>query len=97
VLQIEVQGARQVREALPEAKQIFIAPPNEEALRVRLATRGTDSPEQVERRLETARRELEAREEFRYVVVNDRLEKAVQELSDLVATIWDPAIDRSAS
>jgi guanylate kinase len=97
VLEIEVQGARQVRDALPEAKQVFIAPPNEKALRARLATRGTDTPEQVERRLETARRELEARDEFAYVVVNDRLEKAVDELSDLVATIWDPAIDRSAS
>jgi guanylate kinase len=97
VLEIEVQGARQVREALPEAKQIFIAPPKPEDLRLRLATRGTDSPEQVARRLETAAEELEARQEFRYVVVNDRLEKAVDELSDLVATIWDPAIDRSAS
>jgi guanylate kinase len=97
VLEIEVQGARQVREALPEAKQVFIAPPNEDALRVRLATRGTDSPEQVERRLETARRELEARREFEHVVVNDRLERAVEELGDLVATIWDPASDRSAS
>jgi guanylate kinase len=97
VLEIEVEGARQVRRALPEAKQVFVAPPNEEALRLRLATRGTDTPEQVERRLETARRELEARGEFEYVVVNDRLEKAVEELSDLVATIWDPATDRSAS
>jgi guanylate kinase len=93
VLEIEVQGARQVRRALPEAKQIFVAPPNEEALRVRLTTRGTDSPEQVERRLETARRELDARGEFEHVVVNDRLEKAVEELSDLVATIWEPASD----
>ena len=97
MLEIEVQGARQVREALPEARQVFIAPPNEEALRLRLATRGTDSQEQVQRRLETARRELKARGEFQHVVVNDRLEKAVDELADLVATIWDPAIDRSAS
>jgi guanylate kinase len=96
VLEIEVEGARQVRRALPEAKQVFVAPPNEEALRLRLATRGTDAPEQVERRLETARRELDARGEFEYVVVNDRLERAVEELGDLVATIWDPATDRSA-
>jgi guanylate kinase len=97
VLEIEVQGARQVREALPEAKQVFIAPPNPEALRLRLQTRGTDAPDQVDRRLQTAAEELEARREFAHVVVNDRLEKAVEELSDLVATIWDPAIDRSAS
>ena len=55
VLEIEVQGARQIREAMPEAVQIFIAPPSEEALRARLVGRGTDDPEQVAARLATAR------------------------------------------
>jgi guanylate kinase len=87
VLEIEVQGARQVREALPEATQVFIAPPSEEALRTRLVGRGSDSPEQIERRLEVAREELEAREEFDNVIVNDRLDEAVQELVALVATM----------
>jgi len=77
VLEIEVQGARQVRESMPEAVQIFIAPPSAEALRTRLVGRGTDDAQQVEARLATARRELQAQDEFAHVVVNDRLEDAV--------------------
>ena len=87
VLEIEVQGARQVREALPGAVQVFIAPPSEEALRTRLVGRGADAPEQIERRLEVARDELRAREEFEHVIVNDRLDDAVQELVRLAATM----------
>ena len=84
VLEIEVQGARQVREAIPESVAVFIAPPSLDALRVRLVGRGTDSPEQVEERLRTAERELEAQPEFAYVVVNDRLEQATDELEGIV-------------
>jgi guanylate kinase len=84
VLEIEVQGARQVRQAIPEAVAVFIAPPSLEALRARLVGRGTDSPEQVDERLQTAERELEARSEFAHVVVNDRLEEATQELDAIV-------------
>jgi guanylate kinase len=84
VLEIEVQGARQVRETLPEAVQIFIAPPSETALRTRLVGRGTDSADAVAARLDTARAELEARAEFDHVVVNDRLEDAVGELVGIV-------------
>jgi len=88
VLEIEVQGARQVREALPDAIQVFIAPPSTEVLRERLLARGTDSPEVIRRRLEVAEEELAAKEEFPHVIVNDDLERAVQELLDLVARIW---------
>jgi guanylate kinase len=84
VLEIEVQGARQIREAMPEAVQIFIAPPSEEALRLRLVGRGTDDIEQVEARLETAHRELEAQGEFGHVVINDRLEDASDALEECV-------------
>jgi guanylate kinase len=84
VLEIEVQGARQVRAAMPETVQVFIAPPSLDALRARLIGRGTDDPEQVERRLATAERELEAQGEFTRVVVNDRLEDAVDELEAIV-------------
>jgi guanylate kinase len=87
VLEIEVQGARQVREALPGAVQVFIAPPSEEALRTRLVGRGADDPDQIERRLAVASEELAAREEFKHVIVNDRLEDAVEELVNLVATM----------
>jgi guanylate kinase len=84
VLEIEVQGARQIEETMPEAVRIFIAPPSEEALRERLIGRGTDSADDVEKRLETARRELEAQDEFAYVVRNDRLEDAVDALEAVV-------------
>jgi guanylate kinase len=84
VLEIEVQGARQVRRTMPEALQVFIAPPSREALRTRLVGRGTDDAEQVQARLRTADAELEAQDEFAYVVVNDRLEDAVEELTGIV-------------
>ncbi len=85
VLEIEVQGARQVREKLPEAVQVFIAPPSPETLRTRLAGRGTDTSEQVERRLQTADSELAARPEFGYVVVNDDLDEAIEELVGIIS------------
>jgi guanylate kinase len=85
VLEIEVQGARQVRDQMPEAVQVFIAPPSREALRERLLGRGTDTPEQVDRRLETAYDELAAQPEFAHVVVNDRLENAVEQLVRVVS------------
>jgi guanylate kinase len=85
VLEIEVQGARQVRAAVPDAVLVFIAPPSPQALRERLLARGTDDPEEVERRLRVAEAELRARREFRHVVVNDRLEDALEELTAIVA------------
>ncbi len=84
VLEIEVQGARQVRDAMPDAVQIFIAPPDPKALRNRLEARGTDSPEAIERRLRTAEIELDAQGEFPHVVVNDEVQKASSELEGLV-------------
>ncbi len=89
VLEIEVQGARQVRSAMPDAVAVFIAPPSESALRARLVGRGTDSPEQVDRRLRTAEQELEAQPEFAHVVVNDRLEQATDELLEIVRAAMD--------
>ena len=85
VLEIEVQGARQVREAVPEAEAVFIAPPSLEALRARLVGRGTDPPEQVDARLRTAELELEAQSEFEHVVANDRLEEAIDHLVQIVS------------
>jgi len=86
VLEIEVQGARQVRQTMPEALQVFIAPPNPDALRARLVGRGTDDAEQVRQRMQTAVEELEAQPEFARVVVNDRLEDATAELERIVRT-----------
>lgn len=84
VLEIEVQGARQVADSMPEATQIFIAPPELATLRHRLEGRGTDSPEAIARRLEVAEEELAARDEFHHVVVNDELERALDELEAIV-------------
>jgi len=89
VLEIEVQGARQVRAAVPDAVQVFIAPPSLEALRARLVGRGTDDAGEVERRLRVAERELTAQPEFGHVVVNDRLDEALAQLS----TILDGELD----
>ena len=90
VLEIDVQGARQVRETLPDAALIFIEPPSFEALVERLTERGSDSPEQIERRLAAAREELAARDEFDHHIVNDDLERAVRELAELAATMCPP-------
>jgi guanylate kinase len=86
VLEIEVQGARQVRGAMPEAVQIFIEPPDGEALKDRLVGRGTDDPDAIARRLAVAESELAAADEFQYRVVNDRLDEAVARLVEIVTT-----------
>jgi guanylate kinase len=85
VLEIEVQGARQVRAAVPDSLQVFIAPPSPAALRARLTGRGTDDPAEIERRMRAAEEELAARPDFAHVVVNDQLEKAIERLTEIVA------------
>jgi guanylate kinase len=85
LLEIEVQGARQVRARLPDARLIFLLPPSQAALVRRLEGRGTDTAEQVAARLRTAQRELEAVEEFDYAVVNDELERCVASVGEIIA------------
>jgi guanylate kinase len=84
VLEIEVQGATQVRAARPDSVQIFIAPPDPAVLRDRLKGRGTDSPEAIDKRLETAELELASRGDFDHLVVNDDLDQAAAELESIV-------------
>jgi guanylate kinase len=84
VLEIEVQGARQVRAAMPEAVLVFIAPPDPAALRARLEGRGADAAEAIDERLKTAEIELAAQPEFQHVVVNDEVERAAAELEGIV-------------
>jgi guanylate kinase len=69
---------------MPEAVQVFIAPPDSADLRRRLTGRGTDDPEAIERRLREADEELAARDEFEYVVVNDEVQRAAGELERIV-------------
>ena len=85
VLEIEIDGARQVRKSMPEAKLVFIAPPSWEELVKRLEGRGTDTPERRQERLALAQEEMAAQSEFDYVVVNDQLERVVSELLSLAA------------
>ncbi len=84
VLDIDVQGARQIREAVPEAVLVFIFPPSLDALLARLGKRGTEAPEEVARRLRNARPELERAGDFDYVVVNDDLDDAVSVVRSIV-------------
>lgn len=80
VLEIDLQGARQVRTSWPTARFVFLAPPSWAELVRRLIGRGTESPAEQERRLQTARAELAAQSEFDHVVVNSEVGQAVQEL-----------------
>jgi guanylate kinase len=84
VLEIEVQGATQVRASKKDSIQIFIAPPDESVLRERLSGRGTDSAEAIDRRLETAKGELAQQDDFNHRIVNDDLDRAADELESIV-------------
>ncbi len=84
ILEIDLQGARQVRQKLPDARFVFIAPPHWDALKERLLARGTESEAQMERRLRTAKAELAAADEFDDIVVNDDLGTTVDEMVDLL-------------
>ncbi|OKL47688.1 guanylate kinase [Boudabousia liubingyangii] len=83
IVEVDLAGARQIRQSMPEAKQVFIAPPSFEVLRERLVGRGTESPEEQERRLQTAREELAAQCEFDVVITNDTVEKCVADLAQV--------------
>jgi guanylate kinase len=85
VLEIDWQGARQVRQALPECITIFILPPSRQALQERLERRQTDSAETIARRLRDAVSDMGHASEFDYIVVNDRFEQAVDDLASIVA------------
>jgi guanylate kinase len=85
LLEIEVQGARQVRERRADARFIFLLPPALSALRERLEQRGSDDAGAIAKRLEIARREIEEGERFDYAVVNDRLETCVAEVLAILA------------
>ncbi|MDR8018690.1 guanylate kinase [Nesterenkonia aerolata] len=84
LLEIDLQGARQVRETMPEAQFVFLAPPSWDELVGRLIGRGTESAEEQHCRLETAKMELAAESEFDVTVVNDELERAAYELVALI-------------
>ena len=80
VLEIEIQGAAKVREKLPEAVSLFLVPPSFEELSRRLHARGTDSEEKIQQRLATAREEAKEIVNYDYIVVNDTVDHAVEEI-----------------
>ena len=84
VMDIDVQGARQMREAFPKVVTVFVLPPSGEVLLDRLRARKTESPEQLVARLHSALQELRAVDEYEYVVVNDDLEHAVQRVEAIL-------------
>jgi guanylate kinase len=84
ILEIDVQGAMQVKASMPDANLIFIAPPNEQELRHRLATRGTETEAQIETRLETAKAEMQAASDFDHIVINSEVAACAQEVLDLM-------------
>jgi len=84
LLEVELVGARKVKERLPEAVMIFIAPPTLSELERRLRGRGTDSEEKIQKRLSRAREEIRAIKEFDYVIINDMLSQAVRDFSVII-------------
>jgi guanylate kinase len=84
LIEVDLAGARAIKQAMPEAISVFLAPPSWEALEARLVGRGTETPEVIARRLATARTELAAQDDFDEVVVNSQLETACAELVSLL-------------
>ena len=87
LLEIELEGARQVRCSFSNGFQIFLAPPSFEELERRIRGRGTDADEAIQRRLQRAQQELQAQDEFDAVVVNDNIERALAELETLMGLV----------
>ena len=84
VLEIEVQGGAQIKKLVPDCVSVFITPPSMEVLEKRLRGRGTENEETIQKRLETARKELLQAEHYDYVVINDRLEDAVDDMQAIL-------------
>ena len=84
LLEIDIQGARQVKRAMPEATTVFLAPPSWEELVRRLQGRGTETAEEQARRLDTAKQELAAQQEFDQVIVNDEVAKCAAKVVELM-------------
>ncbi|WJI91622.1 guanylate kinase [Weissella viridescens] len=84
LLEIEVQGALQVKEKMPEGAYIFLTPPDLQALKERLIMRGTEQPEVIERRVHAATKEIQMMANYDYTVVNDEVPLAVQRIKDII-------------
>lgn len=90
LLEIDLQGARQVKESMPDATFVFLAPPSWDEMVRRLVGRGTETPEEQQQRLETAKLELAAEPEFDFTVVNDDVQRAADEIVSLMGLLPHP-------
>ncbi len=95
LVEVDLQGARAIKAVLPEAITVFLEPPSFDELARRLRERGTESEAQFQRRLETAREEMAARDEFDVAVVNDDVQVVVARLVELLVGVDDPAFRSS--
>ena len=84
VLEIEVQGTRQLRDAAVDGKFVFVVPPDLDVLRQRLQNRGTDSPEEIEQRIAIATEELKSADLYDHVVVNEDLDRTIAAVADII-------------
>lgn len=91
LVEVDLAGVRAIKSTAPDARFVFLAPPSWEELERRLRSRGTETPEVVERRLATAREEMDAQDEFDTIVVNDDISESVDELVDLLV---GPGLDK---
>lgn len=96
LLEIEVQGARQIKKLIPEAILIFVTPPSAEELRRRLKGRGTESDEVIASRLKQAKEEVKAVDEYDYIIVNDDLDQAVEDLHHTIQAAKNEPLRRKA-
>ena len=94
ILEIEVQGAQKIKEKMPETERIFVTPPSAEELRRRLTDRGSETEEEIEKRLRRAVEEASYMPLYDYILVNDDLDRAVTELHSLVCTVHDRSVHR---
>ena len=86
LLEIEIEGARQVKEAMPEALMVFLKPPSMSELESRITGRGTDTPERIAARLALARAEMAAADEFDHILINHRVDEVIQSLVSLATS-----------
>lgn len=84
ILEIEVQGAMNVKDKRPEGLYIFVAPPSFETLRERLTGRGSETPDQIEKRVSLAREEYDMKDNYDFVVINDNLDDAIKNIKDII-------------
>lgn len=90
LVEVDLAGARNIKMMMPEATTIFLAPPSWEVLVERLTGRATETQEVIDRRLETAREELAAQDEFDTIIVNNDLDEAVSGISDILLSVNRP-------